>query len=87
MVGGKVIGISRKDGEALLTVEDVITERTADNCAVRCIERQAGEIGIGDSVWWQSGKVYWTPKSRTETDVPLEKVGYSHAFTHAEPSE
>jgi hypothetical protein len=42
---------------------------------------------IGDSLWWQGGICYWTPKAnRTmdggrdggDYDIRLKKIGYSH---------
>jgi hypothetical protein len=94
MVGGTVIGVSRRGDVTLLNVKD---NTYTDECAVRCVERRddTGEdvrVMPGDQVWWQCGKVYWTPKRGkppvcryrdhpgvTEgSDIPLPKVGYSH---------
>jgi hypothetical protein len=92
MVGGEAIGVSRKGGETLLNVKD----RTyGDECAVRCreVREDTGEavtVAVGDQVWWQCGKVYWTPAAsrsgdpaqrtngRANWDIPLPKIGYSH---------
>jgi hypothetical protein len=93
MVGGIVIGLSRRNGETLLNVQD--TRRANDLCAVRCEERRTDtnepvSIAVGDSVWWQCGNVYWTPAAsksgdlaqrtngRANWDIPLPKIGYSH---------
>lgn len=89
MVDGKVVGIVRRlNGETLLNVEDDHCGKgPTDRCAVCCVETPLAVIGIGDSVWWQAGKVYWTPgRNRKDypawrerpRDVPLSKVGYSH---------
>lgn len=84
MVGGTVIGVARgAEGVSLLNVKD---SHYADTCAVRCKDdgKINGKINVGDSVWWQCGKVYWTPKGATgkrchvDYDVEMEKVGYSH---------
>ncbi len=82
MVGGTVIGVSRRGGELLLNVKD---HHYGDECAVRCEDRRADtgdavRVMPGDQVWWQCGKVYWTPNHAdiTEGDIPLRKVGYSH---------
>lgn len=88
MVGGVVIGVSRTRHETLLNVRD--NNRHGDECAVRCREvrndtNEPVQIAVGDQVWWQCGKVYWTPMPRrpchpvhkTE-DIPLDKIGYSH---------
>lgn len=86
MVGGTVVGISRKGGETLLNVKD----RTyGDECAVRCVERRVDDgrhvhISLGDQVWWQCGRVMWTPvpcgsgPCGKDWDIQLPKVGYSH---------
>lgn len=92
MVGGKVIGIVRRlDGVTMLHVRD---ECNTDRCCVNCRERRikSGEpvqIGLGDSVWWQSGLVMWTPhpvrnpgRCGIDFDIQLPKVGYSHNFGH-----
>ena len=77
MIGGKVIGIARRKGETLLHVQD-----GKDTCSVWCVEPGSkmrmhyGQIELGDSVWWQCGKVYWT--SAHYSDVPLLKIAYSH---------
>ena len=81
MVGGSVVGVSRKDGVTLLNVED--KSPYSGSCAVRCIEKRldTGDrivIMPGDQVWWQCGKVYWWAGGVAEKDVPLPKVGYSH---------
>lgn len=88
MVGGKVIGLSRRPDSTLLNVQD-----KRDNCCVRVIEKKIsnGEqvsIKLGDDVWWQCGKVMWTPageyrpgadqKCGVDFDIHLPKVGYSH---------
>jgi hypothetical protein len=81
MIGGSVVGVSRKDGVALLNVEN--KSPYSGSCAVRCIEKRldtGDRIAImpGDQVWWQGGKVYWSAGGVADRDVPLQKVGYSH---------
>lgn len=89
-----MIGVVRKGGVTLLNVGD---DTYGGECAVRCEGRRADtgdavRIMPGDAVWWQCGKVYWTPKrgkapvcryqdhpDATEgDDIPLRKIGYSH---------
>ncbi len=78
MVGGKVIGVSIKDGESLLNVQD----KHGQTCAVRAA---TDKIKVGDEVWWQCGKVMWTPQGTTihgkcgkDFDIQVPKIGYSH---------
>jgi len=103
MVGGTVIGVSQKEGDALLNVAETDQNWFADNiigdtCAVRCSAERIDNgrrvrIMPGDKVWWQCGKVYWTParKNNEQTcryednddvthgdDIALKKIGYSH---------
>ena len=44
-------------------------------------------IQVGDKIWWQSGRCYWTPKENigrpgnrcgVDFDIALKKIGYSH---------
>lgn len=86
MIGGEVIEVRPTTvmvGESPCKLVDVIR--------IWCVERQSGsecvvyakryadcKVKPGDSVWWQSGKVMWTPADRSVIDVPLEKVGYTH---------
>lgn len=94
MVGGKVCGVSIKGDEVHISVaekrywKDPPTYIGARVCCVRA--RYGGEpVKIGDEVWWQCGKVYWTPctngvndrpgkRCGVDYDIPLEKLGYSH---------
>lgn len=84
VVGGHVVGIVRGEKNTLLHVEDKRHPdgRHSDYCSVRCVEPAGIQVRMGDSVWWQAGKVYWTPRRQrgleNVRDYPLEKVGYSH---------
>ena len=94
MVGGSVIGIARGSETTLLHVQDSRQGgKVKDECSVRCIERRISDgvpirIDLGDSVWWQSGRVMWTPKENrkpegsgqrcgADFDIQIPKVGYS----------
>jgi hypothetical protein len=77
MVGGVVIGLSRKDGRTHVHVADCPHYPKhgrgddcprPDTCCVYTEETRTDngarvEIGIGDSFWWQGGRCYWTPKA------------------------
>ena len=92
MIGGEVIGLVRRPGgETLLNVADRNGDTCAVRCReVRKDTSEPVTIAIGDSVWWQCGVVLWTPagsksgdlaqrtNGRSNWDIPLPKVGYSH---------
>jgi hypothetical protein len=40
-----------------------------DTCSVVCRARHRTEMDIGDQVWWQCGKVYWTPREPSSVFV------------------
>jgi hypothetical protein len=76
MVGGVVIGVSRKDGQAHVHVADCPHYPKhgqgdecprPDTCCVYTDEIKVHggnrvEVKVGDPFWWQSGHCYWTPK-------------------------
>lgn len=95
MIGGKVIGISRRGGVARLHVADCqhsprcgMGYQRPDTCCVLTSERRLRdgiriEIRLGDSVWWQAGKLLWTPRDDVgrldnvcgqDCDIALEKL-------------
>lgn len=87
MVGGVIIGISRRDGIAHVHVADCPHYPkhgrgdecpNPDTCCVYTDEiRRDGngkvEVCLGDSFWWQSGDCMWTP--RANRDKPEVKCG------------
>lgn len=55
MIGGKIIDWFTRDGITKFLVKD-----DNDTCTVRC-KISGGKLGLvktGDSIWWQSDKVY-----------------------------
>lgn len=81
MVGGKVIEVCDIPGRSELWVNCAdfpSGRRRPDTCSV-LMERSADseQIQIGDSVWWQCGKCYWTPQDKSRVDVAIRKVGGS----------
>jgi len=94
MVGGIVIGLARSTDDTLVYVHDT-GRGYGDHCSIRVVERRKDngepvEIGIGDSIWWQSRDAMWTPKAVKDAgidpgvgcskdwDIHLPRVGYSH---------
>lgn len=84
MVGGRVVGIARARGEPTqFTVREVRTHLPghplgSQRCCIRARERE-DPVRIGDSIWWQGRRAYWTPQPFDgRADVVLERVGYSY---------
>jgi hypothetical protein len=100
MVGGVVIGITRSSKGTHVNVSDCPHYPKhkrgkcprPDTCCVYTDEikissKQHIEIDLGDSLWWQCGYCYWTPKENIDKkgnrggvdyDIKLAKIGYSH---------
>jgi hypothetical protein len=82
MVGGVVIGLSRRSDRTLVHVADCPhypkhgrgdSCPRPDTCSVVTDERRQDtgervEIQIGDSFWWQSGSCMWTPAANRGAD-------------------
>lgn len=76
MVGGVVINIVKMDESTW--VECLDTTYASDTCAIRV--KDAREMKVGDSLWWQGNRAMWTPKPDDgREDIILERVGYSHS--------
>lgn len=72
MIGGRIIEVIYVDASIRLWCVD----RNGDESTVH-IAMTADVPAVGDDVWWQSDKVYWTPTDRRFVDKPLCKIGYS----------
>lgn len=84
MVGGTVIEVrpmtikaGHYPGKMIDVVRIWCLDRNGDERAVYAKRYVDCKVEPGDSVWWQGGKVFWTPKDRSVIDVPLEKVAFS----------
>ena len=76
MVGGVVINIVTT-GEGVW-VQCLDATYSQDTCAIRV--KNADGMKVGDRLWWQGRRAYWTPKPDDgREDVVLERVGYSHS--------
>lgn len=86
-VGGIVIDVVSVSDDKLWvnTVEpsDFRRPLSLDTIARRAVavycDPQGERIEPGDSLWWQGGHCYWTPRVRPDgrSDVPLRKIGCS----------
>jgi len=54
----------------------VNTHDHGDYCAV-FIEKTENKIELGDTLWWQGGKAFWTPKDKSVVEVPINRIGCS----------
>jgi len=80
-VGGNIIEIIDCSNDNRIWVN---TKDKSDTCAV-WVERDKKSkiISEGDSLWWQGGNCYWTPKGSKRDrqginfDIVLKKIGYS----------
>jgi hypothetical protein len=70
-VGGIVIGIKQKADRLCVLVDDKGVQTGVDVGGHPAIQ-------LGDTIWWQGGKVYWTPEGSDREDAPLPKLGYSY---------
>lgn len=82
MVGGTVIEVlpmtiraGYYPGKMVDVVRIWCLDRNGDERAVYV--KSNAKVETGDSVWWQGGTAFWTPKDRSMIDVPLEKVAFS----------
>jgi hypothetical protein len=72
MVGGTVIEVHKELGKYRLWCVD----RHGNECAVYIAPFPY--VKVWDSVWWQAGKVYWTPRGSNVRDVvAIKKIGNS----------
>ncbi len=89
MVGGVVIEVSEIKSMPWALFVDCHETAYRDTCAVLIEKNTVSlQISIGDSVWWQNGKVMWTPsanigkpnnKQGIDFDILITKIGYSGA--------
>lgn len=86
MVGGKVIeicGIPSRPNVLWINCANRPYSKI-QTCSVLIEKHDTADlIQIGDSVWWQSGLVYWTPQDSPRDmqginfDIPFTKIGGS----------
>lgn len=74
-VGGKVVETIVLEDRVWVNTRD----RTyGDECAIY-VERtpESRAISEGDSLWWQSGWAFWTPRNGAFEDRRLNRIGFS----------
>lgn len=80
MVGGIVVEIIRHAKRIFLKVQDKTYPK--DRCGIYVIrDADSEQIELGDQVWWQGNKVFWTPAATVlgcaVVDYPLDRASYS----------
>jgi hypothetical protein len=80
MVGGKVVEIVMEPHRIFLNVQDKTYPK--DRCGIYVLrDADSEQVEVGDSVWWQGNKVFWTPEATLlgsdVVDYPLDRVSYS----------
>ena len=85
MIGGTVIEVIEQDGRLWVNCSD----GKGGQCAVWVagailnLGRIIPLIAVGDSIWWQGDKVFWTPHPTNGLavgkDIVRKKIGYSGA--------
>lgn len=75
MIGGKVVEVLRGN-RIFLNVQDRTYPK--DRCGIYVLRDSMSEqIEIGDWVWWQGRKVFWTRPGTTIVEVELSRASYS----------
>lgn len=80
MIGGRVIEVRPEGDKTRIWVVD--TQVPFDEAAIY-VFTQSEMPEVGDSVWWQGRKAYWTPVNRRFLDRPLDRFGSSFDPTRA----
>lgn len=73
MVGGRVVGIVRYEGQDH-TMLHVREKGGGSSCCVRVVEGEE-VVGLHDTVWWQGSRLFWSTPTRK--DRQLRKLGYT----------
>jgi hypothetical protein len=81
MIGGTVIEvceIKAKPDRLWVNCVDYPCGQRQQACSV-LVERNpdSEQIQIGDRLWWQSGKVFWTALDESRIEVEIRKIGGS----------
>jgi hypothetical protein len=83
MIGGVIIYTQSMGNVSLLQCAEVLYDECGNRTSIGCnelcvrVKNEADMPNVGDLIWWQSGKVYWTPEDKRFEDKALEKIGYS----------
>ena len=80
MIGGKVIEIAaRADGNSRLWVVGIHGDEPRELWVTVQNDTGVRMPNLGETVWWQSGRVYYGGPDRAHGEISLRKIGYSGA--------
>ncbi len=83
MIGGTIIQIQLCENDVWLDVQD--TTYPKEFCAIYVARNADSErIRVGDSIWWQGKKAFWTRKDRTIIEKEIPRTSASGVSTPPE---
>lgn len=77
MVGGKISKITNLPSKLILQCVDNIRPHETTSVTIERSEL-SDKITIGDQLWWQNKKVFWSSQDKKYQDHPFNKIGYSY---------
>lgn len=78
MVGGIIDSVFHSENSTSVTV--IGTGCEAKDCKGIELVPTDLPLDIGDQIWWQDRKAFWTPKDGSREDVAIERIGYSYSI-------
>jgi hypothetical protein len=76
MIGGKITEVYRFPDCISIVVKD--RPYNVEEFLVIDLVINNHPLRRGDSLWWQSGNAYWTPKDKSQEDVAIPRIGYTY---------
>ena len=74
-------------GTVIEVVEQIAPEDGRKRVRLWCVDRDdevavwtrpAEDLpAVGDRIWWQGGRIFWTPVDKRFVDRPIPKLGFS----------
>ena len=74
MIGGRIIQIEAGPPVKLW----VYSPEEGELCVHAEDDRGVGMPGLGEEIWWQSGRIMFGGPDPKHEEVSLRKIGYSH---------
>ena len=78
-VGGRIIDTIAIDVSRGTRISIWTMDRGGNECQISVLVPKGAECpAIGDQIWWQGRKAFWTSADSRFEDRELERIGYSH---------